>query len=141
MDDTDFPEVHINYDSLPPANPVFVDIAAKVAAEVSIADAAGQLPAVLQKISQSCNEKLVRMSLVKANDHPHGLIAMVVRKKLKKILPQDFKRPDVIQAIVKAGAWAAKDDQIWSLVYLASHYISDGRLSTDVERSGSTKMP
>jgi hypothetical protein len=117
MNDDELPDIQISYDDLPPATPIFEELAAKVRAQAPGTDPMSQLPGVLQKISMSCKEKVVRHSLIKSYEHPNGIVAIIVKQKLKSTLPPLLQHPDTIAAILSVLGAAAKDDRLWSAIY------------------------
>ena len=99
--------------------PVFMDLAEKVRSEVpqeTDVDTT-QLGGVLSELSKSCQESIVRRGFIYSDDHPKGLVSRAFSWKINSLLPESLQNEVVVAAVIKVGAWAARQPEIWNQIY------------------------
>jgi hypothetical protein len=99
--------------------PVFMDLAEKVRTEVpedTDVDTT-QLGGVLAELAGSCRESIVRRGFIYSDDHPDGIVYKAFSWKVKSVLPDTLQNDTVVRVVIKVGAWAARQPEIWNQIY------------------------
>jgi hypothetical protein len=96
-----------------------MDLAEKVRSEVPSGTDVDttQLGGVLAELAKSCKESIVRRGFIYSDDHPGGIIYKAFAWKVKSVLPETLQNDIVVGAVIKVGAWAARQPDIWNQIY------------------------
>jgi hypothetical protein len=96
-----------------------MDLADKVRSEVPPGTEVDttQLGGVLSELAKSCKESIVRRGFIYSDDHPNGIIYKTFSWKVKSVLPESLQNDIVVGAVIKVGAWAARQPDIWNQIY------------------------
>lgn len=121
MKNFDFDSIKIDWSQVPeaPITPVFSDLSKRVIASLPQDDPpdVGKLASVLQELSKRCQESVVKNAFLIADWNPKGAVAWLLRKKIETVLPDQMKTVAIEDAIIKVGAWAARNNDVWTLIY------------------------
>lgn len=82
--------------------------------------------------SEDCKERVLRRTLIRADDNPNGIAAAIVRWKMDSYLPEQAKTREIKNALIRVAAYAAANDDMWRLVYPREKEQSDPSNINDV---------
>lgn len=87
-------------------------------AEIENPPSYDQLHQFLDNVKRTWKTDVIRTALIKTERHPHGFFAFFTHKRINDMLPNGLKgRQEVVDLMVKVGAFAAKNESLWNLIF------------------------
>ena len=75
------------------------------------------LAMILYSLMKICSKAFLRKTFLRAEKKPHGIVARIIKSKIKAKMPEGLKTDLIINPILQAAYFAAHDEFLWNGLY------------------------